>query len=126
LKLCVGNASWGNLEGKHFFRESLKLWREAGDLRGIALSQVWLGWKDDIEGEEDRAIVDESVAIARKTGDAWTIAWCLKFAYSHLKRPDISLFQKRTAFEEVIALARKTNDPFLLSQALNGMGNVFS
>jgi hypothetical protein len=62
LKLCVGNASWGNLEGKHFFRESLKLWREAGDLRGIALSQVWLGWKDDIEGEEDRAIVDESVA----------------------------------------------------------------
>jgi non-specific serine/threonine protein kinase len=126
LKLCVGNTFWGNPEGKHFFRESLRLWRGAGDLRGIALSQVWLGWKDDIDREENWAIVEESVAIARKTGDSWATAWCLIIAYSYLKRPDIDLSQKRLALEESIALARKTEDPFLISQALSGMGNICS
>ena len=126
LKLCAGNAFWGNPEGKRFFRESLRLWSEVGDLRGIALSQVWLGWKDEMEGEEDWAIVDESVEIARKTGDSWTIAWCLMFAHAHLKRPDMDLSRKRSALEEVIALAQKTEDPFLLSQALSGMGHVHS
>ena len=125
LKLCVGSAFWGNPEGKHFFRESLGLWREAGNQRGIALSQVWLGWKDDIEGKDGWAVADESVAIARETGDSWTIAWCLKVAYSHLRRPDKDLSYRRAALEEAVALARKTGDPFLLSQALNGMGNVF-
>jgi predicted ATPase len=126
LKLCVGSAFWGNPEGKHFFRESLRLWREAGNQRGIALSQVWLGWKDDIEGEDGWAIADESVAIARETDDPWAIAWCLKVAYSHLRRQDKDLASRRAALEEVIVLARKTGDPFLLSQALSGMGNVFS
>jgi hypothetical protein len=126
MKLCAGSAFWGNPEGKPFFRESLELWREAGDLRGVALSKVWLGWKDDIEGEADRGIVDESVAIARRAGDPWATAWCLILAYSYLKRPDIDLSQKRLALEEAIALARKTEDPFLISQALHSMGNIFS
>ena len=126
LKLCVGSAFWGNPEGKRFFRESLRLWREVGNQRGIALSQVWLGWKDGIEGEDDCVIADQSVAIARETGDPWTIAWCLKVAYSHLRRQDKDLDSRRTALEEAITLARKTGDLFLLSQTLNGMGNVFS
>lgn len=126
LKLCVGNTFWGNPEGKCFFEESLRLWREAGNLRGMALSQVWLGWKDNVDGKEDWAVVDEGVENARRTGDPWAISWCLKFAYSHLKRPDLSLSHKRVALEEAISLARKTKDPFLISQGLNGMGNVFS
>ena len=125
LKLCVGSAFWGNPEGKHFFRESLELWREAGHQRGIALSQVWLGWKGGVEGTDGWALADESVAIARETGDPWTIAWCLKVAYSHLRREDKELAPRRAALEEAVALARQTGDPFLLSQALNGMGNVF-
>jgi predicted ATPase len=126
LKLCVGSAFWGNPEGKRFFKESLGLWREAGNQRGIALSQVWLGWKDEIEGEEAWALADESVAIAKETGDPWTIAWCLKVAYSHLRRQDRDLAHRRASLEEAIALARETKDPFLISQALNGMGNVFA
>jgi len=126
LKLCVSSV-WGNPEGKRFFRESLRLWREAGNRRGVALSQVWLGWKEgDIEGEDGWTIADESVAIARETGDPWTTAWCLKVAYSHLRRQDKDLDSRRAALEEAITLARKTGDPFLLSQVLNGMGNVFS
>jgi predicted ATPase len=126
LKLCVGTAFWGNPEGKRFFRESLALWRETGCRKGIALSQVWLGWEDNIEGEESWALADQSVAVARETDDPWTVAWCLKVAYSHLRRRDKDLEQRRAALEEAIALARKTGDPFLLSQTLNGMGNVFA
>jgi predicted ATPase len=126
LNLCVGSV-WGNPEGKHFFEESLRLWRETGNKRGIALSQVWLGWKEgDIEGEDGWAIADESVAMARETGDPWTLAWCIKVAYSHLRRQDKDLDERRLALKEAIDLARKTKDPFLLSQTLNGMGNVFS
>jgi tetratricopeptide (TPR) repeat protein len=126
LKLCVRSAFWGNPEGKHFFNESLELWRKAGNQRGVALSKAWLVWKDEIEDKESWAFADESVEIARDTGDPWTIAWCLKAAYSHLRRQDKDLAFKRSALEQAIRLARKIEDPFLLSQALKGMGNVFT
>jgi hypothetical protein len=88
---------------------------------------VWLGWKErDIEGEEGWRIADESVAIARDTGDAWATAWCLKVAFSHLRRQDKDLAARRAALEEAIGLARTTGDPFLLCQTLNGMGNIYS
>jgi len=126
MKLCAGSF-WGNPEGKELFRESLRLWRESGNRRGIALSQVWLGWKTgDIEGAEGWALADDSVAIARETGDPWAISLCLRVAFSNLRRPDKDLNARRAALEEAVALARKVEDPFLLCQALTGMGNVFA
>lgn len=87
---------------------------------------MWLGWEEgDVEHEEGWAAADESVACARETGDPWVIAWCLKVAYSHLRRQDKDLAERRAALEEAIVLARKTGDPFLLCQAMSGMGNVF-
>jgi predicted ATPase/DNA-binding SARP family transcriptional activator len=40
LKLCVGSAFWGNPEGKHFFRESLRLWQALlqGESQALARS----------------------------------------------------------------------------------------
>lgn len=126
MRLCVSSV-WGNPEGKPFFKESLRLWREVGNHRGIALSQVWLAWEEgDIEGSDGWVLADDSVAIARATGDPWAIAWCLKVAYAHLRRQDKDLDSRRDALEEAIDLARKAKDPFLLSQTLNGMGNVFN
>jgi predicted ATPase len=126
MRLCVSSV-WGNPEGKHFFRESLRLWREVGNKRGVALSQVWLAWEEgDIEGSDGWILADDSVAIARETGDSWAIAWCLKVAYAHLRRQDKDLDSRRTALDEAIDFARKAKDPFLISQTLNGMGNVFN
>ncbi len=126
MKLCAGSF-WGNPEGKEFFKESLRLWRESGNRRGIALSQVWLGWETGvIEGVEAQALADDSVALARQTADPWAISWCLRVAYANLCRPDKDLDARRAALEEAIALARQTEDPFLLCQALTGMGNVFA
>ena len=127
MKLCAGSAFWGNPEGKRYFEESLELFRRAGDKRGAALSLVWLGWKEgDIEDDDGRATADQSVALARQTEDPWALSWCLKIAYSHLRRPDKNLESRAAALEEAIALARKSGDPFLLSQALSGMGNVYA
>ncbi len=126
MKLCAGSF-WGNPEGKEFFRESLALWRKSDNPRGIALSQVWLGWKTGgVEGPEGWALADDSVSIARKTGEPWAISWCLKVAFSHLRRPDRDLEARRAALEEAISLARTAMDPFLLCQALSGMGHVFA
>ncbi len=126
MKLCVSSV-WGNPEGKRYFRESLELWSQSGNQRGVALSKAWLAWKEgDIEGPNGWMLADESVAIARATGDPWTLSWCLKVAFSHLRRQNKDLDSRRAALEEAICLARKTGDPFLLSQTLNGMGNVFS
>ena len=127
LKLCVGSAFWGNPEGKRYFAESLELFRKAGDQRGAALSLVWLGWKEGgIEGDDGRSMADEGVALARRTGDPWALSWCLKVAYSHLRRPDKGLGAREAALEEAIDLARSCGDPFLMSQALSGKGNVYA
>lgn len=126
MRLCGGSRPWGNPAGAGLFEESLEMWREAGHQRGAALSQIWLAWTGADEGRTSWELADESVKIARGTGDAWTISWCLKLAYSYLRRPDKDLESKRAALEEAIALARTTGDPFLLSQALHGMGSVFS
>jgi predicted ATPase/DNA-binding SARP family transcriptional activator len=126
LKLCVGIGFWGNPEGRRCFAESLELFRRSGDRRGEALSLVWLGWKEGIEDDEGRAMAEESVALARRTGDPWVISWCLKVAYSHLRRPDKDLASRAAALDEAVALARECGDPFLLSQALSGMGNVYA
>jgi hypothetical protein len=123
IKLCAGSF-WGNPEGKDLFEESLRLWQSAGNRRGIALSQVWLGWQEGVEGPQGWALAERSVAIARETGDPWALAWCLKVANSNLRREDKGLGARRAALEEAIALARRTGDPFLLCQTLNGMGNV--
>jgi predicted ATPase/DNA-binding SARP family transcriptional activator len=127
MKLCVGSGFWGNPEGKRYFAESLELFRRAGDNRGAALSLVWLGWKEGgIEDADGRAMADQSVVLARETGDPWAMSWCLKVANSHLRRPDKDLDSRAAALEEAITLARKSGDPFLLSQALGGMGNVYA
>jgi predicted ATPase len=125
IKLCAGSF-WGNPEGKDFFEESRRLWQSTGNRRGIALSQVWLGWKGGVEGPEAWTLAEQSVAIARETGDPWAVAWCLKVANSNLRREDKGLAARRAALEEAITLARQTGDPFLLCQTLNGMGNVYA
>jgi tetratricopeptide (TPR) repeat protein len=125
MRLFAGSF-WGNPEGKEFFEESLRLWQSTGNRRGIALSQVWLGWKGGLEGLEGWALVEQSVTLARETGEPWALAWCLKVANSNLRREDKDLAARRVALEEAISLARQTGDPFLLCQTLNGMGNVYA
>jgi hypothetical protein len=117
---------WGNPTGKELFEESYELWKRSDDFGGMARSLSWLTWPTGVvESVEDRIRADESVALARRSGDAWTLAWCLKVAFGHLRRPDKSLAERRAALEEAIRHARQSGDGFLTAQTLNGMGHVY-
>jgi predicted ATPase/DNA-binding SARP family transcriptional activator len=118
------------------FDESLRLWREAGDQRGIALSLARLAYFRRVEFLEDgvsirespegTALVDESVAIARQLGEPWTLAFCLLTAYGFFTRKEIGADSRVGFMEEAVALAKSTGDPYLLSQVKLGMGQVYA
>ncbi len=107
------------------FRESLRLCREADDLRGVAMALGCLGWVEvDLSWEARWDLMEQSVRAVRKTGDAWATAFCLKMAYSYLPRHDRERAYKDAALRECIALARETGDRYLVSQALHAMGDM--
>ena len=125
LRLCMGTV-WGNPTGKELFEESYELWKRLEDFGGMARSLSWLTWPTGaVETLEDRVRADESVALARRSGDPWSLAWCLKVAFGHLRRSEKSLAERRAALEEAITNARRTGDGFLIAQTLNGMGHVY-
>ena len=70
-------------------------------------------------------MADRCVAVARGTGNPWVLSFCLKLAHSYLPREDEAATDKTAALEEAIGLARQTGDPFLICQALHGMGDVY-
>ena len=110
------------------FAKCLQLYRRAGDKRGASLSLVWVGWFEAwLGGDKDSgyAHMDESVAIARESGDPWAVAFCLRMASSAHPREDKEIAAKRASLEEAIDLARKTGDPFILCFSVHGMGDVY-
>ncbi|MGO9310992.1 MAG: ATP-binding protein [Spirochaetia bacterium] len=125
IRLMLGCMFYGNGEARACFRESLALWQRVRHERGEALCLAWLSWCEvDLPMHERCAMADRSVAVARGTGDPWALSFCLKLAHSFLPREDEDGTDKTAALEEAIGLARQTGDPFLICQALHGMGDV--
>ncbi len=127
VRLMLGNSFLGNTGALDSFRRSLPLWRAAGDRKGEALSLVWAGWlaRDSQEESPCWGLVDQAVTTARAAGDPWTLSFCLKLAYAYLPRVDKTIQEKRAAMEECISVARQTGDPFLVCQAVHGMGDMY-
>jgi tetratricopeptide (TPR) repeat protein len=131
MKQVVSKMYLSNRDAGRCYRESLELWRQAGDKRGIALSLGWLGLNLEYLGDrattaEMTVHLEDSIAAARETGDPWTIAWSLRLAYSMRDRKDRDLSFRQAALEEAVSLAEKTGDPFLVCQTRLGMGMVLS
>jgi predicted ATPase len=125
IRLMLGCMFYGNSEARDCFRESLALWQRVRHERGEALCLAWLSWCEvDLPMHERCSMADRSVAVARGTGDPWALSFCLKLAHSFLPREDEAGTDKTAALEEAIRLARRTGDPFLICQALHGMGDV--
>jgi predicted ATPase/DNA-binding CsgD family transcriptional regulator/DNA-binding XRE family transcriptional regulator len=64
------------------YKESLKLYQEVGEARGLALSQHWLGWialRKQGNDQLARSMLEESCAFFRKTGDKTNLAYSLHF-----------------------------------------------
>jgi tetratricopeptide (TPR) repeat protein len=125
IRLMMGSMFYGNSEARDCFRESLTSWQRVRDERGEALCLAWLSWCEvDLPMHERCAMADRSVAVARRTEDPWVLSFCLKLAHSYLPREDEAPIDKTAALEEAIGLARQTGDPFLICQAVHGMGDV--
>jgi predicted ATPase/DNA-binding SARP family transcriptional activator len=126
MHVLIGVAFGYDHEAARLFRESLRLYRQADDARGAALCLAYLGNDESLTGasRRPRPDLDESVRLARGTGNLWTIAWCLMLACTLKARNDVALSELSKGAEESVALARRTGDPFLLCQALNGFGEL--
>jgi predicted ATPase/DNA-binding SARP family transcriptional activator len=110
---------------KESFTRSYELWKQTGNQHGVALSLSCMGWAYVERNPKDQmGYFGQSIHIARQTGDAWTIAFCLIMAYAMRPRKDKSGNFKQAALEEAIALSRHTGDPHLLGQSTKGYGDV--
>ena len=105
--------------------ESLSRFQIVGDTAGMARALVWVGLMSVDEPEAARhRLCDEGIEQARRTGDPWTVALCLKIGSTYLPREDLDPAAKVTMAEEAIALAKKAGDPYLVAETIHGMGDV--
>jgi DNA-binding CsgD family transcriptional regulator/tetratricopeptide (TPR) repeat protein len=105
--------------------ECLRLWREIGDLAGIASALNGLGIVVFDRGDFDRAAAcyDEAIALRRVLGDRRALS-------APLNNLGVLLYEQgdyarsRSVHEETYALWRDADDPFELAFALNGLGRA--
>jgi tetratricopeptide (TPR) repeat protein len=87
---------------------------------------AWVGWcETGFSRQEQWDLLDRSIETAREAADPWALSFCIKLGYSYVPREDKDLAFKRARLEEALELAQTTGDPFLISQAVHGMGDIF-
>ena len=94
--------------GKALAEESLALFRELGEKRGIGLALNRLGvaaWRH-ADYSRARVLMEEDLALYRELGNADRIAWSL-FALGLIDIKQGAYIQASTSFEEGLALFRK-------------------
>lgn len=105
-------------------QESLALYRELGDIRGIATSLSLLGWvaQRRFHREAASALHEESLALSRKLGDRRAIAEAL-YDLSYLAFSQGDYERSNALKEESLALFRELGDKwriaFLLLQVVS-------
>jgi non-specific serine/threonine protein kinase len=105
-----------------FFEESLALFRELGDKRGIASSLIQLGVVARIQGDDAaaRALLEEGLALSCEVGDKGEMAWSLgSLGGVAFDQGDYALAQAR--FEESLALSRELRDQKGIAMILNNL-----
>jgi len=107
--------------------ESVALWRELGDKRGLALALIYskgLGWVTLLERRvaEARALFAEGVALCQELGDRWGLASGLWSLGAAVRRDDPAA--ARPTLEESVALFREVGDLNGLALALVQLGIV--
>jgi predicted ATPase/serine/threonine protein kinase/DNA-binding CsgD family transcriptional regulator len=105
--------------------ESLTLFRELADQRGIALSLNVLGYVARLRGDyaAARSMCEESLAIFRQEEDKWNIAETLYYLAS-MATFQGDLATARTLITEDLMLFREMGDQRGIAYALNTLGLV--
>ncbi len=106
-------------------KESLALYRELRDQRGIAASLYWLGnvaWVRD-NSEEARSLLEEALTLFRQIDYKGFIAWPL-FTLALLHYSQGEYTQARTLFEESLALYRDVGNKMGIAHTLSQLAQV--
>lgn len=97
---------------KPYAEESLAIYKELGDKRGIARSLCLLGWSTVFGGDPSaRGLLEQSAELARETGDMWCLAAALeRLGYMFIGNSDIR--EANRCLQEAIGVARGIGDGF--------------
>jgi predicted ATPase/class 3 adenylate cyclase len=111
-------------EGR-LLEESLRLFRELGDRKGVVLSLSHLSGNLRWHGDAERALAtgEESLAIARELGDKWTLALALNNLGCDMEEVGEPA-RARALFEESLALRRGLGEKRGVALTLTNLGNL--
>jgi predicted ATPase/class 3 adenylate cyclase len=106
--------------GETLAREGLALFRELGDMRGIALSLDRLGMAAWRRGDfaAARSLMEEDLSLFRKLGDNERVAWSL-FTFGLLLSKQGEYARAQTLFEESLAMHRALGNKRGVAASLN-------
>ena len=107
---------------KQLIVESLALFRDLGDRRGIAAALIWAG---EFEDTAARAVAcwQESLALARELGDRSTVAYALlRLGFSASDPGDYT--QAGLLLEEALSLYRALDHPHGVAGGLRCLGRL--
>jgi predicted ATPase/DNA-binding CsgD family transcriptional regulator len=119
--LVLDDGASGNETSVRFLEESIGIYRETGDKRGLALSLSWLGFllpSQDIGA--GRALLEESITLCQEEGERWTLALSLEhLGWSYLHQRNFS--RAAALWEKSIALYRELGDRKGIAETLDGL-----
>jgi len=124
--LAMWQGEYARAEG--LCQESLELYRELHDARGMGLALYRLGWIASMRDNYARAstVLEESLACYRAVGDQTRLAFSLvALAFTALRHPDQSESPRvRAQLEESLALFRAARLRLYISYVLYQLGRV--
>jgi predicted ATPase/DNA-binding CsgD family transcriptional regulator/tRNA A-37 threonylcarbamoyl transferase component Bud32 len=110
-------------EARLLLSESVALFRELADDRGLVLPLATLGEVMIRQGDPTAGVLlmEESIALCRKLGCNWELSLVLlRLGYIAWLQGDLE--QALALAQESLTLARELGDKILISRALNGLG----
>jgi non-specific serine/threonine protein kinase len=108
-----------------FFEQSLALYRELGDTKGITTQLYSLAWMAQLRGDYSQAVrlAQQSLALARELGDKWSQAAAL-YNLGEVAYLQGNLVQAAAFFEENVALCREMGNLWALGVRLTRLGQI--
>jgi predicted ATPase len=111
-----------NVAARSLLAESITIFRELNDETGLGVALHALAHATSGHAEE-HALLDESVALLRRSGHAWELARSLH-CLGNARLSEGQAASARGLHEEALALFRRTGNGWGISQGLIGVGTV--
>jgi predicted ATPase/class 3 adenylate cyclase/DNA-binding CsgD family transcriptional regulator len=120
----LDNVSHGYETDLSLFEESVEIYREQSDKRGLALSLSWLGFLSPYQDTNvGRAMLEESIVLCQEVGEKWILALSLEhLGWSYLDPKHFA--QAAGLWEKSISLYRELGDEQGMAETLDGLAEL--